>query len=288
VEDESVKQKRDLIEALWKEIGDARQRGTPEGEITAVDRSGVDEIMAPRLSKHIKLLRAHLRSITTYPTVAVSHVPERNDMVEYNEADTETMNDMDASKILLKDLTVTDIRYYSERAKSELHLTDMKANTKMKVTARPMFRVAKILKNKSPKTIQNDLKTYLLTPEYGYRSTSEHIALHTKINITGAEYNKQTENIPYSTPYKFRTKITVDEHDIKMPCGTRKGVANSTNKRNEAKENIRRTRALSRMACKGRGLSHVSSHGTTAGRTSQPGRVDRRARRLARLQANRR
>jgi hypothetical protein len=29
------------------------------------------------------------------------------------------------------------IHYYSERAKSELHLTDMKANTKMKVTARP-------------------------------------------------------------------------------------------------------------------------------------------------------
>ena len=138
--------------------------------------------MAPRLSKH-------LRSITTYPVVAVSHAPERNDMVEYDEADTETMKDMDASKKLLKELTVTDIHYYSERAKSELHLTDMKANTKMKVTARPMFRVAKILKNKSPKTIQNDLKTYLLTPEYGYRSTSEHIASHTRINITEAEYN---------------------------------------------------------------------------------------------------
>jgi hypothetical protein len=85
--------------------------------------------------------------------VAVSHVPDRNDMVEYNEADTETMNDMDANKELLKDLTVTDIHYYSERAKSELHLTDMKANTKMKVTARPMFRVTKKMKNKSPKTI---------------------------------------------------------------------------------------------------------------------------------------
>jgi len=33
-----------------------------------------------------------------------------------------------------------------------------------------------------------------------------------------------------------------------MPCGIRKGVAKSTNKRNEAKENIRRTRARSRMA----------------------------------------
>jgi hypothetical protein len=144
---------------------------------------------------------------------------------------------------------VTDIHYYSERAKSELHLTDIKANTKMKVTARPMFKVTKIMKNKSPKTKQNDLKTYLHTPEYGYRSTSEHIALHTRIhNITEAEYNKQTENIPYSAPYKFRTKITADEHDIKMPCGTRKGVAKSTNRRNEAKENIRRTRALSKVA----------------------------------------
>jgi hypothetical protein len=56
----------ELVDALRKEIGDARQRGTPKGEITAVDRSGVDEIMAPRLSKHIKLLRAHLRSITTF------------------------------------------------------------------------------------------------------------------------------------------------------------------------------------------------------------------------------
>ena len=257
VEEESVKQKRDLIEALWKEIGDARQRGTPEGEITAVDRSGVDEIMAPRLSKHIKLLRAHLHSITAYPTVAVSHVPERNDMVEYNEADTETMNDMDANKKLTKDLTVTDIRYYSERAKSELHLTDMKSNTKMRVTARPMFRVAKKMKNKLPNAIQNDIKTYLLTPEYGYRSTSEHMTLHMRINITEAEYKKQTENIPYSAPYKFRTKITVDEYDIKMPCGIRSGhrnlhrkggVANSTNKRNEAKENIVRARARSRMA----------------------------------------
>ena len=53
--------------------------------------------MAPRLSKHIKLLRAHLHSITAYPIVAVSHVPERNDMVEYDEADTEAMNDMDLS-----------------------------------------------------------------------------------------------------------------------------------------------------------------------------------------------
>jgi hypothetical protein len=98
LEEESVKQKRDLIDALWKEIGDTRQRGTPEVEIAAVDRSGVNEIMAPRLSKHTKQLRAHLRSITTYPVVAVSHVPDRNDMVEYNEADTETMKDMDASK----------------------------------------------------------------------------------------------------------------------------------------------------------------------------------------------
>ena len=39
--------------------------------------------------------------------------------------------------------------------------------------------------------------------------------------------------------------------------------------------------------CKGRGLSHDTSHGTTAGLTSQPGRVDRRSRRLARLKANR-
>jgi hypothetical protein len=122
-------------------------------------------------------------------------------MVEYNEADTETMKDMDASKKLLKDLTVTDIHYYSERAKSELHLTDMKASTKMKVAARPVFRVTKKTKNKSPKAIQNDLKTSLLTPEYGHRSTSEHIhsLTHTRINITEAEYNKQTENIPYST-----------------------------------------------------------------------------------------
>jgi hypothetical protein len=105
------------------------------------------------------------------------------------------MKDMDASKKLLKDLTVTDIHYYSERATSELHLTDMKANTKMEVTARPMFKVTKVMKNKSPKTKQNDLKTYLLTPEYGYRSTSEHIALHTRIHITEAGYNKQTENI---------------------------------------------------------------------------------------------
>ena len=143
---------------------------------------------------------------------------------------------------------MTDIRYYSERAKSELHLTDMKSNTKMRVTARPiMFRVAKKMKNKLPNTIQNDIKTYLLTPEYGYRSTSEHMTLHTRINITEAEYKKQTENIPYSTPYEFRTRITVDEYDIKMPCGIRSGhrnlhrkggVANSTSKRNEAKENM--------------------------------------------------
>ena len=45
--------------------------------------------------------------------------------------------------------------------------------------------------------------------------------------------------------------------------------------------------SLSGGYCKGRGLSHDPSHGTTAGRTSQPGRVDRRARRLARLQSNR-
>jgi molybdenum cofactor biosynthesis enzyme MoaA len=181
-----VKQKRDLIDALWKEIGNARQRGTPKGEITAVDRSGVNEIMAPKLSKHIKQLRAHLRIITTYPVVAVSHVPEQNDMVEYDEADTETMKNMDASsKELLKELTVTDIHYYSERAKSELHLTDMKANTKMQVTARPMFKETKVVKNKLPRTIykRNEPKTYLLTPEYGCRSTSEHIAIHTKLNI---------------------------------------------------------------------------------------------------------
>jgi hypothetical protein len=39
VEDESVKQKRDLVDALWKEIGEARQRGTAKDEITVVDRS---------------------------------------------------------------------------------------------------------------------------------------------------------------------------------------------------------------------------------------------------------
>jgi hypothetical protein len=124
----------------------------------------------------------------------------------------------------------------------------MKSNTKMEVAARPMFRVAKKMENKLPNTIQNDIKTYLLTSEYGYRTTSEHTTLHTRINITEAEYKKQTENIPYSAPYKFRTKITADEYDMKMPCGIRKGVAKSINKRNEAKENIVRTRARSRMA----------------------------------------
>jgi hypothetical protein len=45
--------------------------------------------------------------------------------------------------------------------------------------------------------------------------------------------------------------------------------------------------SLSGGNCKGRGLSHDTSHGTTASRTSQPVRVDRRSRRLVRLKTNR-
>ena len=45
--------------------------------------------------------------------------------------------------------------------------------------------------------------------------------------------------------------------------------------------------SLSGGNCKGRGWAHSTSHGTTAGSTSQPGRVDRRSRRSARLKANR-
>jgi hypothetical protein len=63
------------------------------------------------------------------------------------------------------------------------------------------------------------------------------MAIHrdTKLNITKAECNRQTENIPSSTPYKFRTKITADEYDIKMPCGIRQGVANTKLKPRETK-----------------------------------------------------
>jgi hypothetical protein len=49
-------------------------------------------------------------------------------------------------------------------------------------------------------------------------------------------------------PYKFCTKITVGEYDIKMPCGIRKGVTNTKTTRNETQESIRRTRAMLKMA----------------------------------------
>jgi hypothetical protein len=39
--------------------------------------------------------------------------------------------------------------------------------------------------------------------------------------------------------------------------------------------------------CKGRGSTHGSSHGITAGGTRQPGRVDRRSRGLVHLKAKR-
>jgi hypothetical protein len=53
-------------------------------------------------------------------------------------------------------------------------------------------------------------------------------------------------------------------------------------KRNE------RLRVLKRdQPCKGRGWAHSPSPDETAGSTGQPGRVDRRARRSARLQSNR-
>jgi hypothetical protein len=48
-------------------------------------------------------------------------------------------------------------------------------------------------------------------------------------------------------PYKFCTKITAGECDIKMPCGIRKGVTNSKPTRNETQESIRRTKAMLKM-----------------------------------------
>jgi hypothetical protein len=55
------------VEAIRKDIDDARQCGKPRDEIIAADRRGIDKIAAPNLNGHIRKLEAYLHTITEHP-----------------------------------------------------------------------------------------------------------------------------------------------------------------------------------------------------------------------------
>jgi hypothetical protein len=75
-EDPKVIAKREKVEAIWKDIDDARQCGKSRGEIIATDRRGIDKIAAPKLNGHIRKLEAYLH--TTYePETTISRLNTR-------------------------------------------------------------------------------------------------------------------------------------------------------------------------------------------------------------------
>jgi hypothetical protein len=82
-----AKREKEKVEAIWKDIDDARQCGKPRDEIIATDRRGIDKVTAPKLNGHIRKLEAYLHTITKQPAHEFIRTRDDNITVEYEETD---------------------------------------------------------------------------------------------------------------------------------------------------------------------------------------------------------
>jgi hypothetical protein len=91
--DPKVIARRDKVEAIWKDIDDARQCGKPTDEGIATDRRGIDRIPAPKLNGHIRKLEAYLHTTTEHPAHEFVRTRDGNITAEYEETDARKVQD---------------------------------------------------------------------------------------------------------------------------------------------------------------------------------------------------